>query len=148
MLAYFIDDNVYNREGDAFWVKGESSADILLRAPIEPEATSQASQARRSLRDREAHGDLETGPKPNRVTIRTGSDERVDRYGAELAADVELEMTHGVPYKYRSAVSDQLRLHAEHLVSTGFVPMFENGANDSRFLGVMVRLCRPTRSRQ
>jgi hypothetical protein len=24
--------------------------------------------------------------------------------------------------------------------STGFVPMFENGAPDSRFLGVMVRL--------
>jgi hypothetical protein len=24
--------------------------------------------------------------------------------------------------------------------SSGFVPMFENGANDSRFLGVMVRL--------
>ena len=38
IFAYFIDDNIYNREGDAFWVKGESSADILLRAPIEPEA--------------------------------------------------------------------------------------------------------------
>jgi hypothetical protein len=24
--------------------------------------------------------------------------------------------------------------------STGFVPMFVNGANDSRFLGVMVRI--------
>ena len=24
-----IDDNVFNREGDAFWVKGESTADIL-----------------------------------------------------------------------------------------------------------------------
>ena len=36
--AYFIDDNVYNREGDAFWVRGESRADILLRAPIVTEA--------------------------------------------------------------------------------------------------------------
>ena len=33
-LAYFIDDSIYNREGDAFWVKGESTADLLLRAPI------------------------------------------------------------------------------------------------------------------
>jgi hypothetical protein len=38
VFAYFIDDNIYNREGDAFWVRGESSADILLRAPIAPEA--------------------------------------------------------------------------------------------------------------
>ena len=25
IFAYFIDDNIYNREGDAFWVKGEST---------------------------------------------------------------------------------------------------------------------------
>ena len=47
VLAYFIDDNVFNREGDAFWVKGESSADILLRARIaDRSATWPASRCR------------------------------------------------------------------------------------------------------
>ena len=51
MLAYFIDDNIYNREGDAFWVRGESRADILLRAPhCRPRPTPPASRRRASLR--------------------------------------------------------------------------------------------------
>ena len=32
--AYFPDDNSYNPEGDMFWVKGKSRAEIILRAPV------------------------------------------------------------------------------------------------------------------
>ena len=57
-------------------------------------------------------------------------------------------MPHGVPYKYDPRLPDQLRLHAVTISSSsGFVPMFENGANDSRFLGVMVRLIPHLRGR-
>ena len=42
---------------------------------------------------------------------------------------IELAMPHGMPYKYDPELSDQLRLPRHHLVSrSGFVPMFENGA--------------------
>ena len=34
MLAYFPDDNAFDPEGDAFWVKGKSRADVILRAPV------------------------------------------------------------------------------------------------------------------
>ena len=44
-----LDDNIYNREGDAFWVKGESTADLLLRAPIDIETTAPVTP-NRSLR--------------------------------------------------------------------------------------------------
>ena len=32
--AYFLDDNAYPPEGEWFWVKGGSRADLLLRAPV------------------------------------------------------------------------------------------------------------------
>ena len=32
--AYFMDDNAFPPEGDGFWVRGESRADLLLRAPL------------------------------------------------------------------------------------------------------------------
>ncbi len=140
IFAYFIDDNAYNREGDAFWVKGESSADILLRAPIEPEAAAIGAQARRSLEIEKLTIRLETGPKPNRITIDTGTEERVIDMAPSSQQTFELEMTHGMPYKpdprFPTNYIYMLRISS----STGFVPMFVNGANDSRFLGVMVRI--------
>ena len=36
VLAYFPDDNAYDPEGDAFWVKGKSRTEVILRAPVEP----------------------------------------------------------------------------------------------------------------
>jgi hypothetical protein len=140
VFAYFIDDNVYNREGDAFWVKGESTADILLRAPIQPEADAAGVQTPTSLHIQKITVILETGPKPNRVTIDTGTEERVVDMAAGSQQTLELEMTHGVPYKYHPDFPTNYVYMVSFSSSTGFVPMFENGANDNRFLGVMVRL--------
>ena len=33
LLAYFLDDNAFPREGEWFWVRGESKADMILRSP-------------------------------------------------------------------------------------------------------------------
>ena len=52
----------------------------------------------------------------------------------------ELEMTHGIPYKYHPDFPTNYVYMVSISSSTGFVPMFESGASDSRFLGVMVRL--------
>ena len=139
--AYFIDDNVYNREGDRFWVRGESSANILLRALIAPEAEAAGVQPPRSLRIEKLTVILETGPKPNRVTVDTGTDERVIEMAPSSQQTVELEMTHGVPYKYHPDYPTNYVYLLNISSSTGFVPMYETpGSTDSRFLGVMVRV--------
>ncbi len=86
MFAYFLDDNVYNREGDAFWVRGDAVADILLRAPIDIETTA-AVPSNRSLRIASLEVHLETGPKPNRVTVSTRRRVARARHACQLAAD-------------------------------------------------------------
>ena len=83
---------------------------------------------------------LETGPKPNRVTLDTGTEERVIDMAPSSQQTVELEMMHGVPYKYHPDFPTNYVYMLSISSSSGFVPRFENGADDSRFLGVMVRL--------
>ena len=138
--AYFIDDNVYNREGTAFWVRGESTAQILLRALIAPEAQKAGVKTTTSLHITKLTAVLQTGPKPNRVVINTGGDRRVVDVPASSQQTVELAMPHGMPYKYDPRYPTNYIYIVSISSSTGFVPMFENGANDSRFLGVMVTL--------
>ncbi len=139
VFAYFIDDNVYNREGDKFWVKGESSADLLLRAPISIETTAVVAP-RRSLRIEKLMVHLETGPKPNRVTVATNGDTRVVEMPASSQQSFELYMPAGVPYRPDPRFPTNYVYRLTISSSTGFIPMFENGSGDSRFLGVMVRL--------
>lgn len=140
MLAYFIDDNVFNREGDAFWVRGQSSADILLRARIEAEADAAGVAVSRSLRIEKLTAILETGPKANRVVISTGGERKVVDMSPSSRQTVELAMPHGMPYKYDPNIPTNYVYFVSISSASGFVPMFETGANDSRFLGVMVRL--------
>ena len=140
VFAYFIDDNVYNREGDAFWVKGESTTDILLRAPIAPESKAAGVREAPSLRIDKLTVILESGPKPNRVTIDTGAGERVIDMAPSSQQTFELEMPDGVPYKYHPDFPTNYVYIVSITSATGFVPMFESGSSDSRHLGVMVRL--------
>ena len=140
VLAYFIDDNVFNREVDAFWVRGESSADILLRARIQPEADAAGVEISRSLRINKLTAILESGPKANRVVINTGGERRTVDMAPSSQQTIELAMPHGVPYKYDPRFPTNYVYMVTISSSSGFVPMFENGSNDSRFLGVMVRL--------
>jgi hypothetical protein len=140
IFAYFIDDNIYNREGDAFWVKGESTADILLRALIAPEAQAAGVQVPVSLRIEKLTVILETGPRPNRVTIDAGTGRRVIDMAASSQQTFDVEMPRGVPYKYHPDYPTNYVYSVSISSSSGFVPMLENGSSDGRFLGVMVRL--------
>jgi hypothetical protein len=83
---------------------------------------------------------LQSGPKPNRVTIDTGAGERVIDMAPSSQQTFELEMPAGVPYKYHPDFGTNYVYIVSITSSTGFVPMFENGSSDSRYLGVMVRL--------
>lgn len=140
VYAYFIDDNIYNRERDAFWVKGESTADLLLRAPIAPESQAAGVEEARSLRIEKLTVILESGPRPNRVTVDAGTGRRVIELAASSQQIFEVEMPRGSPYKYHPEYPTNYVYSLSIGSSTGFVPMFENGSGDSRFLGVMVRL--------
>lgn len=140
VFGYFIDDNIYARERDAFWVKGESTADLLLRAPIAPESQAAGVEEARSLRIEKLTVILETGPRPNRVTLDAGAGRRVIELAASSQQTIELEMPRGVPYKYHPDYPTNYVYSLAIGSSTGFVPLFESGGNDSRFLGVMVRL--------
>jgi len=139
VFAYFIDDNAYNREGDAFWVRGRSRADILLRAPLSIETTADVTP-HRSLRIDRLTVHLETGPRPNRVTVSTAGESRAIDMAAGSQQSFEIAMPAGVPYRpdprYPTNYVYFLSIESE----TGFVPMFETGGSDNRFLGVMVRL--------
>ena len=82
VLAYFPDDNAYNPEGDMFWVKGKSRAEIILRAPVVDAGSGQfVTKAIRRLRV-----EIHNGALPNRVTVSTGRESRT----LEMKADEEV----------------------------------------------------------
>jgi hypothetical protein len=132
--AYFLDDGAYNREPDAwFWVRGESRADVLLRAPVDP-ATG------RPLRMPRMEVQFESGPKPNRVTIQTPAETRTVDLAAGVHQSTVVEMGPGVPYRPdpRFPTNYVFAIYIDS--ETGFIPLFEAGLRDTRFLGVRVRL--------
>ena len=83
---------------------------------------------------------LETGPKPNRVIVPTDGETRVIDMAPSSQQTFELEMPHGMPYRPDPRFPTNYVYSLSIESATGFVPMFENGAHDSRFLGVFVRL--------
>jgi hypothetical protein len=139
VLGYFLDDNAFPREGDAFWVRGESRADLMLRAPVVTD-TSLGPDAVRPLRVTRVQMILESGPVPTHARVRTAIDDRSVDIPAGSQATVTVEMGSGLPYKpfpdnptnYVYALSIES--------STGFIPLFQTGSRDNRFLGVFVRL--------
>lgn len=139
VLAYFLDDNAYRPEQDAFWVRGESRAEMFLRAPIVT-AVDRGVDAVRALTIRRMDVHLETGPEPNQVTIRTGAETQTVEIPANDRRSITVAMGPGLPYRpdpsfpmnyvYAMAIASQ----------SGFVPMFRIGSGDTRYLGVFVRL--------
>jgi hypothetical protein len=137
--GYFLDDNAYSREGDGFWVRGESRADVMLRVPVAVDVRDQQ-EVVRPLRAARLEVVLESGALPNRVTIDTGADTAIVDVPAHDSRTVTVTMPPGVPYK----AFPELPTNYVYLISirsaSGFVPMFYGGGGDSRFLGVFVRL--------
>jgi hypothetical protein len=139
LTAYFLDDNAYNRENDAFWVRGESRAELMLRAPVVTETTA-SGDAVRPLRMPQIEVQLETGDARDRVTVRTGADTQSVDIPAHDRRSITVTMPPGLPYK----PFPELPTNYVYLISiesqSGFIPMFDSGGPDARFLGVFVRL--------
>jgi hypothetical protein len=116
--VYFLDDNAYPREGESFWVRGNSRTDLVVKA------VDQATRLR--LR-------VNAGSVPVRVAAKIGGESVSKDLAAGEAAFLELTLPEGFPYQGARAWSVTLS------VSGGFVPMFADGSRDNRFLGVMVK---------
>ena len=136
LMAYFPDDNAHGVEGDAFWVRGHSRADIILRAP----AAGDALGTERPLRLRQLTVEVRNGPKPNHVTVRTAT----DRVAVDLAPGEVKTITvrpgSGVPY--RPTIAPTNYVYSMSIASeSGFVPFLETPeSSDSRLLGARIRL--------
>jgi hypothetical protein len=158
VLAYFVDDNAYPREAmrtvpqqseggvavsdtvrDAFWVRGRSRAEFLLRSPVVMEGDPGAERVRQ-LRISKFEVHLETGAEANRVTVDTAAGSQVVDIPPCDRRVVIVDAGDGLPYQpdpqfpmnyvYRMAVASE----------SGFIPMFWSGGGDARYLGVFVRL--------
>lgn len=137
--AYFMDDNAYAREGEAFWVRGESRSDIMLRAPSVTGAGPHGETAR-PLAITAMRFQLESGPKPTRVHIRTGAASQTIDVPANDARDVTLPMGRGLPYKPFPELPTNYVYALSVEADAGFIPLFEVGGRDNRFLGIFVRM--------
>jgi hypothetical protein len=139
LQGYFLDDNAYGREGDRFWVRGASRADIMLRAPVVTEVRGDQ-EVVRPLQLPRLEVLLETGPVANRVTIKTGAETQVIDIAANDHQAVTIRMAAGLPYKAFPELPTNYVYLLSIATKAGFVPMFQGLSGDSRFLGVYVRL--------
>ena len=138
VAAYFIDDNAYPREGDRFWVRGESRTEIMLRAPIEQTTVPDAPA--HSFRIAKLDVELESGAVPDRVTIQTGAETQVVERPAHDRRTISLAMPSGLPYKPFPDLPNNFVYLISIESESGFIPLFSGGGRDARFLGVFVRL--------
>jgi hypothetical protein len=135
MLAYFPDDNAFNPEGDAFWVKGKSTAEVILRAPVVDAGGGQfVSKAIGKL-----GVEIRNGALPDRVTVSTGAESRTLEMKPSEVVTLQLAVEKGVPY-HRIEQPTSFLYVVTIKTTSGFTPFLDSpDANDSRFLGALVR---------
>jgi hypothetical protein len=136
VLAYFADDNAFNPEGDAFWVRGKSRADVILRAPVVDIGDGRfVSKTIVKLTV-----EVENGGDPGRVTVATGAEKRTLQMKSAETARFDLAVEDGLPYTRDENPTSYL--YTVTITTTaGFVPFLDTpGSSDSRFLGARVRL--------
>ena len=136
VLAYFPDDNAYDPEGDAFWVKGKSRTEVILRAPVAPAGDSRfVTKAITNLMV-----EVQNGARPDRVTVSTGRESRTLVMQPAEVARLNLAVEAGVPY-HRQEQPTSFVYVVSIATTSGFLPFLEApGASDSRFLGARIRL--------
>jgi hypothetical protein len=115
---YFLDDNGYAREDLSFWVRGRSTADVLVK-------TVEAASA--------LDLDLASGDVPTTVTVRRGWRSQRVEMAAHATTRVSVPLDDGFPYMGTRVWNISIQS------SAGFVPFFVTpGSQDTRFLGVRV----------
>lgn len=136
VTAYFLDDNAYNREGEWFWVRGESRADLILRAPARPHEDGTFTTLALDALEIE----VANGAAASVVSIDTGAERLQVTPGANNSQTVRVRMPKGFPYKSIPG-QPMNRVYTISIGSSeGFIPLFDEGKSDNRFLGTRVRI--------
>ena len=154
--AYFLDDNAYPPEGEWFWVKGGSRADLLLRAPVRevtegtaggragaawPGPTARSVKHYAPYRLKQLRVEIRTGDLPNVVTVATGADSQTLRLDAHRNTVSTVRAEAGLPYRAHLDQPTSYVYAVSVTSATGFTPsLTQTGVADERFLGVLVRL--------
>ena len=129
-LVSFLDDNVYGREEDrSFWTRGDSRADLVIKAnqPI-----------------RKAIFTIAAGPVPTDVTLRLGS----KRYDVHLAPQETQQIVASMPEGliYEKEVEGVHLWYVTITTRGGFTPIFyDANATDARYLGARIKPMLETR---
>jgi hypothetical protein len=141
ITAYFLDENAYPPEGEWFWVKGGTRADLLLRAPAQP-VPGAAIKDWVSYRLKALRVEIRTGDVPNTVTVATGADSQTLRLDAHRDTVTTVRAEPGLPYRAHLDQATGYVYTVSITSATGFTPIFSQGgaATDQRYLGVLVRL--------
>ncbi len=115
---YFLDDNAFGRENDSFWVRGDSRADLIVKtvdASTKLRMTCASGASRVAVKVQAAGESTSVTLEPGQVSV------------------VELQLPRGFPYQGTRAWNVTIQVRG------GFVPLFATGANDVRYLGVMIK---------
>jgi hypothetical protein len=136
VLAYFPDDNAFTPEGDRFWVKGKSRADVILRAPVVAVTGGQfVTKGITTL-----NVEIQNGAALNQVTVTTNRESRTLDMDPSEVRHLTLAIGAGVPYR-RIEQPTSYVYTVSIRTTAGFVPFLEvPDTSDSRFLGAMIRL--------
>jgi hypothetical protein len=114
---YFLDDNAYPRDGDSFWLRGRSRADLLFKTP----------EAVRALKLT-----VDNGPLPTTVTLTVDGREVEASMTAGESTVLQVPLGAGSPYQGTRVWVVTIE------ADTGHVPLFDVGGEDVRYLGVKV----------
>jgi hypothetical protein len=149
-MAYFLDDNTFVPEETApnsndwwFWVKGDSKAAIVLRAPVESLGNNDwqtKAITRLTL-------EVRNGGAPNLVRVSTGSESQSFGMTAGELRVLTLAMPPGVPFRREIQPTSYL-YNLSISTTAGFVPFLEVPceapgkcpSSDPRYLGAMIHV--------
>lgn len=136
LLAYFVDDNAYSPEEGWFWVRGESRADVILRAGVRTHPDG----AFTTLALDAIHIEIANGAAPSVVTIDTHAATARLEPGPRGSQTIRMAMPDGFPYMPVPGQPMSRVYSVSIAASEGFIPMFEETSGDHRFLGTRVRI--------
>ena len=132
---YYLDDNSYLSEADrSFWIRGESRAELLIKANVEV-AKVQVTQYR------QIQLTLTAGPVPTECTVTVGGHSQTVTLAKNETQTIRLDLGPGYPYKKDRDVPTPVWV-LTITSSTGFAPNLLTPpppVTDSRYLGVNVK---------
>lgn len=142
VFGYFPDDGSYTPEGESFWVKGNSTTEVVLRAGVAHAGGDKwISKVITRLTVQ-----VRNGGAPNHVTVSTGRESQGFDMTPGEEKTLSLEVRSGVPF--RREVQPTSYLYTMSVQTTaGFVPFLDipcdkpgTCASDSRYLGAMIHV--------